>query len=304
MTSKRSSRVHVDDGKRREEGIATSYCPQDDSRSLIKDDLLHLAQEMEEGRRNGTLPGDAPATTRSQNMVGVARETTVFGTPANRIGDQTVTAAMVSIATRSVEVSTSGRPPNFGVVVPGVYRSSYPKPEDYGFLQSLKLKTVVTLVKREELDHEFDSFIAGNGIRQVIFNMKGTKKEAIPVATMASILELVLDRQHYPLLVHCNHGKHRTGCVVAVVRKLSGWTLQNVLAEYEAYAMPKIRECDIDYISAFQSPSLQSLTYEPARFRPVQLRTFFRTVLFSTFVIVLWLVSGSQIRTAPDEFAA
>lgn len=160
-----------------------------------------------------------------------------------------------------------------------------------------------TLVKREELDHEFESFTAGNGIRQVIFNMKGTKKEAIPVATMASILELVLDRQHYPLLLHCNHGKHRTGCVVAVVRKLSGWALNNVLDEYKSYAMPKIRECDVDYINAFQSSSLQSLTYEPARFSPVQLRTFFRTLLFSTFVMVLWLVSGSQMSAAPDEFA-
>ena len=36
-----------------------------------------------------------------------------------------------------------GRPSNFGVVLPGVYRSSYPKPEDFAFLAGLKLKTVV-----------------------------------------------------------------------------------------------------------------------------------------------------------------
>lgn len=36
-----------------------------------------------------------------------------------------------------------GRPVNFGVVVPGVYRSSYPKADDYGFLKGLELKTVV-----------------------------------------------------------------------------------------------------------------------------------------------------------------
>ena len=35
------------------------------------------------------------------------------------------------------------RPLNFGVVVPGFYRSSYPKPEDYSYLQSLHLKTIV-----------------------------------------------------------------------------------------------------------------------------------------------------------------
>lgn len=36
-----------------------------------------------------------------------------------------------------------GRPINFGVVVPGVYRSSYPKADNYDFLKGLKLKTVV-----------------------------------------------------------------------------------------------------------------------------------------------------------------
>lgn len=35
------------------------------------------------------------------------------------------------------------RPLNFGVVVPGFYRSSYPKPEDYGYLRSLQLRTIV-----------------------------------------------------------------------------------------------------------------------------------------------------------------
>lgn len=36
-----------------------------------------------------------------------------------------------------------GRPLNFGVVIPGLYRSSYPKPQDYEYLKSLELKTVV-----------------------------------------------------------------------------------------------------------------------------------------------------------------
>lgn len=35
------------------------------------------------------------------------------------------------------------RPANFGIVVPGVYRSSFPQAEDYAFIQGLKLKTIV-----------------------------------------------------------------------------------------------------------------------------------------------------------------
>lgn len=39
--------------------------------------------------------------------------------------------------------TASGQPANFGLVVPGIYRSSYPKPENYEFLGRLGLKTVV-----------------------------------------------------------------------------------------------------------------------------------------------------------------
>ena len=38
---------------------------------------------------------------------------------------------------------TESRPANFGIVVPGVYRSSFPQSGDYGFVEGLKLKTIV-----------------------------------------------------------------------------------------------------------------------------------------------------------------
>lgn len=88
--------------------------------------------------------------------------------------------------------------------------------------------------------------------------MTGTKK-AIPMNVMRSILDLAFDRENYPLLLHCNHGKHRTGCVVAAIRKVSGWQMDAILNEYETYAAPKVRKCDIDYISNFQCDLLQSL---------------------------------------------
>lgn len=136
--------------------------------------------------------------------------------------------------------------------------------------------------------------------------MKGTKKEAIPSSTMSSILDVVLDRRNYPLLVHCNHGKHRTGCVVAAIRKLSGWTLDTVVDEYKTYAQPKIRECDVEYITGFEPgsltiSSLRSFHGESSRFTPVQVRSFMRTVLFTACVAAIWLVSGSRMAMARDS---
>lgn len=37
-----------------------------------------------------------------------------------------------------------GHPTNFGIISPGaIYRSSFPQPDDYPFLASLKLKTIL-----------------------------------------------------------------------------------------------------------------------------------------------------------------
>ncbi|KAL2265304.1 hypothetical protein VTJ83DRAFT_6404 [Remersonia thermophila] len=152
----------------------------------------------------------------------------------------------------------TGRPVNFGVVVPGVYRSSFPKAEDYGFIKELKLKTIVTLV-RKDFPEGYNEFLERNGIRHAVFDMKGTKKESIPITTMRSILSVVLDRRNHPLLIHCNHGKHRTGCVIGIVRKLSGWNISNIIREYCAFAEPKVRDCDIDYITAFELGNISNL---------------------------------------------
>ena len=45
------------------------------------------------------------------------------------------------------------------------------------------------------------------GIRHCIIEMQGTKKVEISEAVMNSIMEVVLDKENHPLLIHCNHGK-------------------------------------------------------------------------------------------------
>ncbi|KJZ72703.1 hypothetical protein HIM_07895 [Hirsutella minnesotensis 3608] len=304
MASKRNSRVFIDETKHCEISYtkATSHRQRRDSHGSLKDDMSALAHEVEDGLRVGIAQREVSVASRTRSTSGGRADTTNSGV---RIVEKTA-SVNVTLMTRSAELPSAplnGRPVNFGVVIPGVYRSSYPKPEDYVFLKALKLKTIVTLVKKDDVDDDFETFTNSNGIRQFIFNMKGTKKEAIPLSTMNSILETVLDQQNHPLLLHCNHGKHRTGCVVAIVRKLAGWNIERILDEYKTYAAPKIRECDVDYISSFQSSSLQTLVQEIPRGSPVQTRTFFRTLMFSTFVMVLWLVSGSKMAATSRSIA-
>ncbi|PFH57597.1 hypothetical protein XA68_14804 [Ophiocordyceps unilateralis] len=307
MASKRNSHVYFDEAPTHSDmayskSVSSSQRSRHDSYGSAEEDASQDVGDGQRGTRDNTPAASlAPSLSRG--------ERDASATSASRPGDKisTPTPAKVSAVTRASTFPVAplaGRPVNFGVVLPGVYRSSYPQPEDYAFLQSLQLKTVVTLVNKDGGDDSLSSFVTSNGIRQIIFDMKGTKKEAIPPVTMASILDIVLDHNHYPLLLHCNHGKHRTGCVVAVVRKLSGWSLNTVLDEYRAYAMPKVRECDVDYISSFHASTLTALTWQSSRAAVVQPLIFFRIVVFSAFILVLWLVSGSKLGMPSDHFVA
>lgn len=142
------------------------------------------------------------------------------------------------------------KPPiNFGVVAPGVYRSGYPDPSAYEFLRS-DVKTIVTLVSNE-MPPSYADLIRRSSIRHHVFDMAGTKKAAIPDQMMTSIISVVNNPANYPLLIHCNHGKHRTGCVVGVYRKTQGKTAGDAVLEYKAYAEPKARPTDIEYIMNF-----------------------------------------------------
>jgi len=162
-------------------------------------------------------------------------------------------------AANSSKAKVDGQPLNFGVVLPGtIYRSSFPQIEDFQYLGTLGLKTIVSLVDKE-FSPEFRAFMRTNRIKHVIIRMQGTKKVEITETIMRSIMKVVLDKENHPLLIHCNHGKHRTGCAVAVVRHIAGWNVDQILEEYRGYAESKVRDCDITYITDYKVSNLQGL---------------------------------------------
>ena len=82
------------------------------------------------------------------------------------------------------------------------------------------------------------------------------------------------------------------------MRKLSGWDLGNILTEYKAYAAPKVRECDIDYITGFELAHISNLFRADWPFRTVR---FLRAAAFSLAMLVIWLISGARVA-ARDGF--
>ena len=62
------------------------------------------------------------------------------------------------------------------------------------------------------------------------------------------IMNIIMDRSRQPVLIHCNRGKHRTGCSVGFYRLLTGSRYIDVLLEYRTFAHGKAREKDEEFL--------------------------------------------------------
>ncbi|KAL4964786.1 tyrosine phosphatase family protein [Aspergillus stella-maris] len=165
-----------------------------------------------------------------------------------------------SIESVESDGAKSELPENFGEVVKGVYRSAFPQTWNFSALKSLGLRTIITLVD-EPLSQGFQSFISQNGIKHHIVPFIANKDPAVktPACVVNLILRLMLNKSNHPMLIHCNKGKHRSGCVVACFRKLQGWDRQKIIEEYVRFSRPKQRVLDEVFIQEFDPSELSSL---------------------------------------------
>lgn len=159
-------------------------------------------------------------------------------------------------------------PTNFGAVVNGqLFRSAYPQPHNVSFMKGMKLKTIVCLVDTEN-SQECADFIDQDGIRRVRLDIAANKggKVKADIESIYDALLIVMDVANYPLLIHCNQGKHRTGCVIACLRKMQGWSDHAAVDEYRTYSNPKSREGDELLISEVFQPEAMLEYCKTARF--------------------------------------
>lgn len=104
----------------------------------------------------------------------------------------------------------------------------------------------------------YSAFISSSGITHIICPVDPNKPPHSRTTTkqVAAALSLLADPRSHPVLVHCNSGKHRSGCVTAGFRKCIGWTADAVLEEYARYAGTKARALDVAFIHAFDEREL------------------------------------------------
>ncbi|GAA5978900.1 hypothetical protein JCM10908_002727 [Rhodotorula pacifica] len=152
----------------------------------------------------------------------------------------------------SVDDGTLLAPENFATVSADLYRSSFPRKDHFPFLKSLGLKSVMVLVQ-EPYPEENAEFLEKEGIQLFQFGIPGNKEPfvSIPDDKVVAALTTILDKRNHPMLIHCNKGKHRTGCVVGCLRRIQSWSLTSIFDEYRRYSTPKSRAMDLQFIEAF-----------------------------------------------------
>jgi tyrosine-protein phosphatase SIW14 len=150
-------------------------------------------------------------------------------------------------------------PPNFGAVTDHkVFRSAFPQDRNLDFLNALSVKTLLCFVDTDPSEG-YSTFVRTNSVTRLRIDISPNKEGKVKtsVDSICEALLVVLDASNYPLYIHCNQGRHRTGCVIACMRKAQGWPMEAIVAEYEAYSNPKSREGDLDFIkNVFEPESL------------------------------------------------
>ncbi|XP_042411174.1 probable tyrosine-protein phosphatase DSP2 [Zingiber officinale] len=146
-------------------------------------------------------------------------------------------------------------PLNFAMVDHGIYRSGFPSPDNFRFLKTLKLRSILCLCQDPYPDINI-KFLQENRITLVKIGIDGSKEATIPENKIREALKVVLDVRNHPLLIHCKRGKHRTGCVVGCVRKLQRWCIASAIDEYNCYAAAKARVSDQKFIAEFDETSM------------------------------------------------
>lgn len=167
-------------------------------------------------------------------------------------------------------------PLNFCLVEDSIYRSGFPMPINYPFLKQLGIKTIIYLgdlgndnkdklgKKKDkhgtaEIMNNYENWIRTTDIKfhKLLFDSPQEpfiqeEKQLQAQKSMTIALQLLLDKNNFPILIHSNKGKHRIGVLVGLMRKiLQGWCMSGIFEEYENFAMGK-SEYDLEFIELWQ----------------------------------------------------
>ena len=122
--------------------------------------------------------------------------------------------------------------PNLSRVSEKLWRSAQPDPRDPAVYRRLAAQGVKTVIS---LRHDYDDFLAlaDTKIDYVRIPMRAFRpREEDMVLLLATLRRAFADPQRWPVLVHCEDGKDRTGYAIATYRIVEqGWDAESAIQE-------------------------------------------------------------------------
>lgn len=150
-------------------------------------------------------------------------------------------------------------PLKFNTVQQDVYRGAYPREINFPFLQSLQLKTIISLTPQPitpETDGKLYQFSKDNNIQLIHIECeklgKG-KKRGVPLGYTAVLtaINYIIHTQHAPIYIHCLNGGQVTSLLVACLRKLQFWSSLTIFNEFINFTT-NITVNDRSFVDNFQ----------------------------------------------------
>jgi len=121
-------------------------------------------------------------------------------------------------------------------------------------LAALGIKTVIDLTR----DGRADEPVLVKRAGMKFYRIPLTTSDRPPDASVAQFLKLVNDPANWPVFVHCQGGRHRTGVMTAVYRMtLDGWSADRAYQEMKQYHFegfpghPVLKRFVYDYYATF-----------------------------------------------------
>lgn len=145
-------------------------------------------------------------------------------------------AAMLALTSVAASVAPQTVPgvsiKNFGKVNEHYYRGSQPDEEELAELRRLGIKTVIDL--RKDSKRGEPDWARGLGLQY--FNIPMMPSRPATLEQTDYFLKLVNDPANWPVYVHCEGGRHRTGAMTAIYRiSHDNWTADQAYDEMKRY---------------------------------------------------------------------
>ncbi|SIQ86017.1 Protein tyrosine/serine phosphatase [Aromatoleum tolulyticum] len=108
---------------------------------------------------------------------------------------------------------------------PTLYRSALPNRQSMSLLQTLQVRTVVSFVKDDDAE-----WLGNAAVERVSIPLHADR---VKDADVLRVLRVVRDAEtRGPVLMHCKHGRERTGLMAAMYRTvIQGWSKEEALRE-------------------------------------------------------------------------